>query len=355
MKTDGMKKFTRLLHIVRLFEENPRARYSARDIADRFGCTDDVAYDSLNELSNSGLLPIHKEKNPYWQLMEGAIIPRLTLSISYPEAVAFYLAGRLLAQTQDEPNWYVSMALTRLVDTLPPTLKEQQKTLLEMLLLREQGNEQEKSEQLRDLSDIFQVIAIGWVTRTRVRLSYAPPRRKSFDCFFDPYLLEPSAIGRTMYAIGYSSVVKDFRTLKMERIQKAELTRTTFDLLPSFKGPEFLRQAWTVMYTDEEPVMIRLRFSQNVTPRVRETRWHPSQELTLTRTGCEWKAIIGDTLEIEPWIRGWGADCEVLEPLSLRASMIDHLRRAMKTYQLVESPTQPHDPKKLDRSLFKKE
>ena len=66
------------------------------------------------------------------------------------------------------------MALTKLVDALPASLKEQQKTLLELLLF----NEREGGEQLRDLSNIFQVIAMGWVTHTRIRLSYTPPPAK---------------------------------------------------------------------------------------------------------------------------------------------------------------------------------
>jgi predicted DNA-binding transcriptional regulator YafY len=349
MNKDSLKKLGRLLHIIRLFENHPRS-YRAREIAEILAINEDTANDYLHELSTSGLLPIDREKGD-WFLIEGAVIPHLELSLSYPEAVSLYLAGRLLSQTQDEQNWHVSMALQKLVEALPGTLKEQQKTLLDLLLF----TEREGSEQLRDLSTIFQVMASGWVTRTSVRLSYAPPSRRSFECVFDPYLLEPSAIGRTVYAIGYCDVVKDFRTYKLERIQKAELTRSSFDLRPDFKGPEMLEQAWGVMYSDEKPVTVRLRFSAAVTPRVRETRWHPSQKLTLTRDGCEWFATIGDTLEIEPWIRGWGADCEVLEPANLRSQMIVHLQRAIKMYQLAGPPTQAHNPKKLDRSLFKRE
>ncbi len=175
--------------------------------------------------------------------------------------------------------------------------------------------------------------------------------RKSFECFFDPYLLEPSAIGRTIYVIGYSSLVKDIRTYKLERIQHAEPTSETFTISEKFKGPEMLQQAWGVMYGDEEPVKVRLRFSSKVTPRVRETRWHPSQQINLTRDGCEWTAMIGETLEIEPWIRGWGGDCEVLEPAALRESMLLHLRRMIENYGLALPRSQ--DPEDFDDDLFR--
>jgi predicted DNA-binding transcriptional regulator YafY len=311
------------------------------------GINEDTAGKYLQELSGSGLLPITKDGH-VWILPEGATIPQLELSLSYPEAVSLYLAGRLLSQTQDEQNWHVTMALKKLVEALPPSLKERQQALLNVLLFSEHS-----VDQLRDMSHTFQVLASGWVTQRRVCLSYAPPFRRSFECVFDPYLLEPSAIGRTIYTIGYSDLVKEIRTYKLERIQQAELTSETFTVSEKFKGPEMLQQAWGVMYGDEEPVKVRLRFSATVTPRVRETRWHPSQQLALTRDGCEWTAMIGDTLEIEPWIRSWGGDCEVLEPAALREHMLQHGLRMIKNYGRT-LPTH-QNPEEFDDDLLRSE
>jgi CRISPR-associated endonuclease/helicase Cas3 len=347
MITDGSKKSDRLLQIIKLFQK-PGQRLRTRQIADALRVDGDTVNKYLKELSLSGRLPLTKEGH-CWVLPEGAVVPELAVSLSYAEAVGFYLAGRLLAQTQDEENWHLTMALQKLVEALPDSLKEQQKTLLKLLIFQE--NEQE--EQQRDLSHIFQILASGWMMRRRVRLHYVPPHKSGFDCCFDPYLLEPSAIGRTIYALGLSSTVNDLRTYKLERIQKAELTDEVFSLRPDFDGPKLLQQAWGVMYGDEQPMHVRLRFSAGVTPRVRETKWHPSQQLKLTRDGCEWTALIGDILEIEPWIRSWGADCEVLEPEVLRTRIRGHLHRASQMYQL-EKPL-AHDPTKLNRDLFKKE
>lgn len=345
MNTEGWKKFDRLFHIIKLFEQQKRS-WRTREIADNLGVNEDTANDYLKDLSYSGILPITREKG-VWFLPEDALIPRLELSLSYSEAVSLYLAGRLLAQTQDEQNWHMTMALKKLVEALPPSLLEQQKTLMELLVFED--------PQRPNLSNIFQAVATGWVKRQSVRLSYAPPKGKAFDCFFDPYLLEPSAIGRTIYVLGYSSASKALRTYKLERIQRAELTNKTFELSPEFKGAKHLQQAWIVMYSDETPVRVRLRFSAAVTPRVRETRWHPGQEITPTRDGCEWSALIGDTLEIEPWIRGWGGECEVLEPLALRETILNHVRRSMQIYGLHTSATAPRDPGVFNRSLFRKE
>ena len=356
MNLESLKKLDRLINIINLFQAGKR-RWRVKEIADKFEINEDTASKYLRELRYTGLLPITSESHE-WYLPDGAITPKLELSLSYAEAGGLYLAGRLLSQTQDEQNWHISMALKKLIDALPPAVREQQGMLLEMLHVE---NEDEP-EQQRNISNIFQVLTSGWITRHSVRLSYLAPGLREFECTFDPYLLEPSAIGRTIYAIGrttytngHSNIVKDLRTFKLERIQKASLTGQTFDVPSDFNGPELLKHAWGVMYGDETPVQVHLRFSAEVTGRVRETRWHPSQNVTPTRDGCEWSACIGDTLEIEPWIRGWGGDCEVLEPPSLRERMLLHLRKSMKNYGLNGSEPAAHDPKKFDRNLFGKE
>ncbi len=345
MNTEGWKKFDRLFQVIRLFQEQKRS-WRTKEIAELLGVNEDTANDYLNDLSYSGLLPVTRDgRNTPWYVPEGAVVPRLELSLSYAEAVSLYLAGRLLAQTQDEQNWHMAMALRKLIQALPPSLQEGQRSAMELLSFDEAGSP--------DVSGIFQAIASGWTRRQSVRLTYAPRGKKEFECLFDPYLLEPSALGRTVYILGYSSASQALRTYKLERIRRAELTNKPFELSADFKGAEQLQQAWIVMYSEETPVQVRLRFSAEATTRVRETRWHPTQKITVTREGCEWCAQIGDTLEIEPWIRGWGAECEVLEPLELRETIKSHLQRSMQVYDLHPSPVVPRDPTAFQRGLFR--
>ncbi|WP_201366422.1 helix-turn-helix transcriptional regulator [Dictyobacter formicarum] len=281
--------------MMKLFSEKPAWR--VKEIATRLGINEDTAANNLKDLSYSGLLPLDTEKH-VWKLIEGSVVPQLTISLSYAEAGGLYLAGRLLAQIQDEQNWHISMALKKLLDALPPTLQEQQQELLSLLMFSDDALPAEQRQ--RDMSQIFQVLTSGWITRHRIRLTYQPPKSGAFECFFEPYLLEPSAIGRTIYAIGKSSIKDQLRTFKLERILKAELMDGSFVVPANFDGPKLLRYAWGVMYGDEEPVTVRLRFHANVTKRLHETRWHPTQSIQLTTYGCEWSAQIGDITEIEP-------------------------------------------------------
>lgn len=68
----------------------------------------------------------------------------------------------------------------------------------------------------------------------------------------------------------------------MERIEFAKLTEDHFEVPSDFDGPTLLKRAWGVMYGDEELLEVRLRFSHWVTKRVKETLWHPSQQIADT-------------------------------------------------------------------------
>lgn len=326
-KDDAQKKADRYYLLQKLFEQ-PGRRLRTSEIAEKLGVSDDTAKRYIDELSVSGKLPLRKDGHHYI-LAEDAKIPQLKVHLSLSEATALYIAGRLLAQIHDERNQDVMLALTKLTDALPGPLLAHQRTLIDLAEQRQRGQ--------TDRSNIFRALAMGWATRCKVRLLYAPPRKRKFECLFSPYLLEPSGIGRTIYAIGESSPPGELRTYKLERMEYAILTEEAFTIPEKFDAQALLGRAWGVMYGDEEPVEVRLRFSHYVTKRVKETLWHPSQEIIDTPQGCEWRVRIGDTLEIENWIRGWGSDCEVIAPTELRERIVADIRRSTHNYHITSN------------------
>jgi predicted DNA-binding transcriptional regulator YafY len=69
---------------------------------------------------------------------------------------------------------------------------------------------------------------------------------------------------------------------------------------------------------------------------VRERRWHPSQRLEMAADGgCILRIYVNEPLEMQPWIRSWGAEVEVLGPAWLREKIAEELRRAAEKYDRV--------------------
>jgi len=53
--------------------------------------------------------------------------------------------------------------------------------------------------------------------------------------------------------------------------------------------------------------------------------------------GCLWSADVAEWHEMLPWIRGWGADVEVLEPEKLRTKIIQQVRDLANQYKVISS------------------
>jgi predicted DNA-binding transcriptional regulator YafY len=344
--SDAYTKNARLFELQALFWKIPGQRLRTPEIAHMLGVSESTALRYLTELEATGDLPVRKD-GQLWILAEDATLELSDLRLTVAEAAALFVSGRLLAQIYDERNTHVIHALLKLIGAFPPSLAVHQHRLVDMARER-----QEYQGRQTDISRIFEAIALGWITHHQVSVQYAPPRGKTFECTFEPYLLEPSGVGRTIYVLGRRMPLNQLRTFKLERIQHAELLKKCpFEIPADFDGPALLKKAWGVMYGDEECVEVQLRFTPWVEQRVKETLWHPSQHIADTPDGCVMTVQIGDTLEIENWIRGWGADCEVLKPAALREKITKQVRRLAHIYGVLH-PSPPKPPDEPDTDLL---
>ena len=113
------------------------------------------------------------------------------------------------------------------------------------------------------------------------------------------------------------------------------MTHETFEIPEDFDGAELLKNAWCVMYgSSGEETEVVLCFSPAVTRRVKESVWHPSRKLEPGEDGgCILRVWVAHPLEMKPFIRGWGPDCEVLAPDWLRREIAEDMRQAAGLYQ----------------------
>jgi hypothetical protein len=109
----------------------------------------------------------------------------------------------------------------------------------------------------------------------------------------------------------------------------------SFTVAAGFDPFKLLGGAWGIWFDEgSQPVTVRLRFSgERAIRRMGEERWHPSEHSERDGEGrLIWAAEIDEPQEMLPWIRGWGADCEVLEPQELREQVLGEIRRQMRAY-----------------------
>lgn len=331
-KIDQDTKQKRVELVYRLVERHPNG-LTEQEIADKLNMGRRTVNNYLRELEIQGKL--YKEGR-LWIVLPYERTRLRRFELSPEEAMTLYLATRLLVKQHDKRNESAETALVKLAEALTSDVgvgHEIHQAALE--LAHRPGDE--------SYSRVFRTVMQSYIYRRKVSIVYHPMNRDPFPTVLSPYLLEPSAIGYATYVIGHSSIVDDLRTYKLQRIQQATLTHEEYTLPRDFPGLDILRHAWSIIFSDDL-IEVKLRFSPRVTRRVRESHWHPSEDVTDdldTPGGCIWSAQIADLTDFRPWVRSWGADVEVLAPEKLRAEMENESRRLATLYKLAEIEPPP--------------
>lgn len=297
--------------------------YSDIELAELLAVNRTTIYRARRTMEFDLHLPIYEESTGRYRLDRKRMLSSIQLSPT--EALALYIGGRRLQQQTRMAHLPTASALEKLAQVLKRPMMERLVQAAHEVL--EQDTDAHQTE-------IMEQIVEGWINGRKVRVRYRKPHAATPRVHvISPYQLEPSVWSDGVYVIGHSDYYDAVITLKTSRIEHAAVTTEPFTIPAAFDSHALLAHAWGIWHADGQPHTVHLRFSPRVTPRVKETVWHPSQRIAdLPDGGCEWTAEIAETREMEPWVRGWGGDVEVLSPEELRASVIEALRAATTLY-----------------------
>jgi CRISPR-associated endonuclease/helicase Cas3 len=249
-----------------------------------------------------------------------------SIRVNLTEALALYLAARRTSRHTRTNQPHVISALEKLALALKQPMTER--------LVKAAAAVAQQTPQTERVA-VLETLARGWAECIRVRITHTALRAKrAMTYIISPYLIEPSLWSDGAYVIGHSDVHNGLATFKIERIEHASLTTERFTVPDAFDDQELLRFAWGIWYSDEEPVTVKLKFTgREAVTRLRESVWHPTQTIADNEDGsCLWTAQVAEWQEMLPWVRGWGADVEVLEPEELREQMMGEARRLAEAY-----------------------
>ena len=292
----------------------------ATDIATRFGVHRSTVYRDIQSLGESGS-PIWEDGGRFGVLKDRYLT---TVRVNLHEALALYLAARLLAAHSDEHNPHVVSALEKLANALPESIGEHVNRTAAL---------SDKRRPDPDHIRVLETLTRAWSERRQARMVYRNAQTgETTKRVIDPYFIEPSPVGYACYVIGYDHLRRDIREFKVERIERAGLLETTFVLRDGFDPYAFLEHSWGIM-GGEEVVDVALRFSEKVRYRVRESDWPGVVDVSDEPDGgCSMRLRVKHTLEMKPWIRSWGPECEVLAPEELRREIAAEMIAAGKVY-----------------------
>jgi proteasome accessory factor B len=299
----------RYLRIAQVLHAHGEAGISAEALARQVGVSKRTVYRDLAAMDLDGGLAIWNDGGRFG-LEADAFLPPLALTL--PEAMAFFLAARLLTKATDELDPEIIGAFVKLAQVLPPVLAEQ---------LHETADAFADTPRDEAFTRVVRGLTLALAERRVVEIEYEAgvyDRSKGVRRVrVHPDAIEPSAQTRALYVIGFDEERGARRTFKVERIRSIAVTPERFAPRDPHVAAE-LRAAWDVV-ADERLVDVVVRFDPAVAQRVAETRWHPSQVTERATDGSLlWRARVSGILEVRSWILGWGGDAEVIAPAELR-------------------------------------
>jgi proteasome accessory factor B len=237
--------------------------------------------------------------------------------------MAMVVGARLMWRYADRANPFAQAAYEKLAAVLPAPMKE---PVMEV------------ADGLRDKPDdgvwtkVFAALTTAWAEGRKVRIRYTKEDGSTSERVVWPLFIEPTPVAHSLYLIAHDQKRRAPRVFRMERISSVVVLEQRFSPPLGSSLRKMLGHAWGI-WTSDHPVEVVLRFTPRVAARVVATTWHESQEvLELADGGVELRLVIAEATEIRPWILGWGMECEVIAPASLRESIAEELEHAAAAY-----------------------
>jgi len=301
-----MNRIDRLFGI--LLQLQSKKRVHSKTLAASFEVSERTIFRDIAALSEMGV-PITTEWGEGYMLMEGFYLPPLIFTPD--EASSLFLGGRMLSRQATGKLVEAShQALAKLETVLPKAAKDQVDELSEtirfMLPERRFNLEDGRLVTIRQAIKHQQVIDITYHSYTRNEVT----RRQ----------VEPHELiyaGNSWYMRGHCRLRQDTREFRLDRIDELRLL-----------DEAFIRR--TPQETEKEYEVVQLRFASEDRRWVDEYQHYAFQREEIISDGSVIMTYHPNhALEMKPWILMWGAQVNVLSPLSLRAAIrVEALRLA---------------------------
>ena len=293
---------------------------STSEIAAELHVSQRTVYNDLERLSLDGI-PVSEDKGRYF--LDASYQPAIRLSLA--QAWLMYLPLRRMVRAELHRMPLIRRLLHRIASLLYEEIADQ--------LIPNLSDEGDS-----DRDQIFTTLVQCWHEQRHVELRYQRPNAdRASRLIIAPWWFEPAVWSDAFYLIGGLERADgsfESLTLKLDRIRSAKALSSHFERPSGREIVDSLEQTWGIWVGEGTAVRVKLRFHNRQYQRLHETRWHPTQKTWLEPDGAViWEALISEPQEMLPWIRGWGADVEVLEPDDIRQQVAAEAEATARAYR----------------------
>ncbi len=321
MGTRPINRTDRLTTIERMLFRSPIG-LRAVEIAQSCGVDRRTIYRDLSLLSDVGV-PVRQEDGRFFINREQYLA---TVRLSSNEAMALYIAARVLSQHTDLQNPHIVSALRKISHALPELSGAHVSFVTELM---------PETPVDRGLVAVLETITRAWGEQRKVKIWYSSiTGRETTARAFSTYFIEPTPSGK-LYVVGFDGLSQHIRGFRLRQIKRAKILRDNYELPSRFSPRRYLSSAWGMMDAgNDRTVDVVLAFSANIAPLITERVRHITQQIEILDDGdCILSVQVSDWKEMLPWIRSWGAQVEVLAPRALREAIAAEVAQVAAMYK----------------------
>jgi len=318
-------QYRRLLFIDRMIKEG---RYpNCISLAKEWEVSDKTIQRDIEYLRDQLDAPIDYDplKHGYFYTEPSYSLP--AISISESDLFSVCVAQTVLSQFRNTPLFKkLSSVFEKIRDALPDKTTVHPSWMSERILVFPEPA-------TRVNSDIWDTLAKALRDNHCVSITHARPGNRGNDGgqrTVDPYYLV--SYKGEWYLSSYCHYRKAIRTFAVSRITKASILEATFSLPAGMTKAKMFGDQFGIIWKDKFH-KVRIRFTPEVAPYIRERQWHSSQKVKDLRTGGLILEFTTNHLnEVKDWVLSWGPGATVLAPAALVAKVKEGLKDALGNY-----------------------
>lgn len=134
------------------------------------------------------------------------------------------------------------------------------------------------------------------------------------------------------FIIAYSHNEDKVKAYRVSRIGKMDITNDIYIKPVTFSLDEFLNNSWGEFNGEKE--LVKIKFSRKIAESIRKIKWSNIQEVeSLEDRSIILKFYADDLEDIKTWILGFGAEAEIIEPISLRLDINGEIKKLLNMYK----------------------
>ncbi|MFZ2149391.1 MAG: WYL domain-containing transcriptional regulator [Sedimentisphaerales bacterium] len=305
--------------------------YAVGDLSKMFGTSRRTIFRDLKELQAIGVPYRYDARTGGYTIEPEFFLPPVDLSLQ--EALGLLLlAHKARDQIQLPFKNSVRLAALKIENNLPANIRRYCNTALQNISTK--ASAQALVTHSAGLDKTFAQLQQAIVKKRKVNIRYHSLFEGTIiDVELCPYHLLYN--NRAWYVLGHSSLHKNVRTFKLNRIRDLQTTEKCFVDGENFDVYDYLGRAWS-MIPEGRIYNIKLRFLPKVANNVAEVQWHSTQKVALNNDGSATVEFRVDGLgEITWWILGYGDQVQVLAPKALRRRISNIARNMLELNEII--------------------